>query len=198
LKLRRKWHLRHNFFPTSVPSKKILHWAKVCCSGHAVAQTCRHTTNEAFQSVKGLCNINMILNLECCKCARMRFNCANGLVALRSFLTGNTASSLQGFCAREKCKRSFQGSASWAFAAGHFKYKNYCRAFCTSFTFVHVCTLNVTLLHTMLRIVPANVFDKNLWKKPKCEVFSAWAKTVPSDDSTTSVYGWKSRWKWRT
>jgi len=31
------------------------------------------TTNEALQAVKGLCSIYTILNLECSKCARMRF-----------------------------------------------------------------------------------------------------------------------------
>ena len=40
----------------SVPSKKILHWAKVYFSEHAIAQPLRHTTTEAFQAVKGLCD----------------------------------------------------------------------------------------------------------------------------------------------
>jgi len=55
----------------SVPSKKILHWANVCFSAHAVAQPCRrHTNSEVFQ---GLCHTYTILNLECYKYARMRF-----------------------------------------------------------------------------------------------------------------------------
>jgi len=43
-----------------------------------------HTTSEAFQVAKALCDIYTIFNLECCKCARMRFHCDNGLVVLRS------------------------------------------------------------------------------------------------------------------
>jgi len=53
---------------------------------------CRHKTSEAFQVTKGQCLIYTILNLECCKCARMRFHfvkvwrwCAVG------HLTGNIA-----------------------------------------------------------------------------------------------------------
>jgi len=34
---------------------------------HAIVQPCRPTTNKDFQAVKGLCDIYMILNLECCK-----------------------------------------------------------------------------------------------------------------------------------
>ena len=37
---------------------------------------CKHTISEGLQ---GLRYIYMILNLECCECARMRFYCANGL-----------------------------------------------------------------------------------------------------------------------
>jgi len=39
-------------------------------------------TGEVFQAAKGLCDIFPILNLECCKCARMIFHCANGQVVL--------------------------------------------------------------------------------------------------------------------
>ena len=68
---------------TSVPSKKILHWANVCFIAHAIVQPCRHTNSETFQALLRLCGIYMILNLECCcKCARMRFHCANCLAAL--------------------------------------------------------------------------------------------------------------------
>jgi len=42
--------------PESVPSNKILHWANVCFSAHAIAQICEHTTSDAFREVKGLCN----------------------------------------------------------------------------------------------------------------------------------------------
>jgi len=42
----------------SVPSKKILHWANVSSSGHAIAQPCRrHTNSEAFQALQELCNV---------------------------------------------------------------------------------------------------------------------------------------------
>ena len=37
----------------SVPSKKILHYANVSFSAHAIAQPCRHTTRGAFQALKG-------------------------------------------------------------------------------------------------------------------------------------------------
>ena len=37
---------------------------------------CKHTISEGLQ---GLRYIYMILNLECCECARMGFYCANGL-----------------------------------------------------------------------------------------------------------------------
>ena len=41
---------------------------------------------EVFQAAKGLCDIFPILNLECCKCARMRFHCrwSGGTVHLRT------------------------------------------------------------------------------------------------------------------
>jgi len=51
-------------------------------SAHAIAQPRKHTTSEAFQALKGLCDIYTILNLEYCKCAKMTFHCANGLVVL--------------------------------------------------------------------------------------------------------------------
>jgi len=68
---------------TNASSKKILHCANVCFSAHANAQPCGHTTREAFQALKGLCDIYTIVNLQCRKCARTIFHCANGLVALR-------------------------------------------------------------------------------------------------------------------
>ena len=53
-----------------------------------------HTNVEVFQVLQGLCKIFTILNLECCKCARMRFHCRNGLAVLRicvvAHLRGNT------------------------------------------------------------------------------------------------------------
>jgi len=66
----------------SVPSKKISHRVNVCCSAHTTAKPCRHTSIDAFQALTGLCDMYMILNLECCKCAGMRFLCANSLVVL--------------------------------------------------------------------------------------------------------------------
>ena len=64
----------------NVPTKKISHWANICCSARAIAQPCRHTNSEAFQVLQGLCNIFTIWNLECCKCAKMRFHCAKSLM----------------------------------------------------------------------------------------------------------------------
>jgi len=53
------------------------------------------TNSEAFQVLIGLCTIYTILNLECFKCAAMRFHCTNGLDVLRicavAYLRGNTA-----------------------------------------------------------------------------------------------------------
>jgi len=40
----------------------------------------RHTNSKAFQTLQELCDNIHYLNLECCKCARMRFYCTNGLV----------------------------------------------------------------------------------------------------------------------
>ena len=34
---------------SSVPCKKILHWANVCFSAHAISQLCRHATGETFR-----------------------------------------------------------------------------------------------------------------------------------------------------
>jgi len=61
---------------------KILRWANsLFLSERAIAQLCRHTaTSEGFQAFKRLCGIYTILNLECWKCARMKYHCANGLV----------------------------------------------------------------------------------------------------------------------
>jgi len=50
-------------FTGSVPYKKILHCTNISFSGHAMAQTRRHTTSKAFKRLKGY--------LECCKCARL-------------------------------------------------------------------------------------------------------------------------------
>jgi len=43
----------------------------------------RNNVDTQVKLSKGLSDIYTILNLECCKCAWMRFHCANGLVALR-------------------------------------------------------------------------------------------------------------------
>jgi len=50
------------FVIVSVPSKKILHWANVCSSAHAIAQPCRHINNQALQE---LCGLYTTLNLDC-------------------------------------------------------------------------------------------------------------------------------------
>jgi len=44
-----------NSIVTSIPSKKILHWANVFVEheAHAIAQPCRHTNSEAFPALKG-------------------------------------------------------------------------------------------------------------------------------------------------
>jgi len=69
--------------------RKCLFWV------HAIAQPCAHATGEALQALKVLCDIDTIWDLECCKCARMRFHCANGLMLLRNctvaHLSGNNA-----------------------------------------------------------------------------------------------------------
>jgi len=41
---------------------KNVYWANVCFREHAFAQPCRHTTSEAFQVVKRLCDMYAILN----------------------------------------------------------------------------------------------------------------------------------------
>jgi len=49
-----------NHFMTSVPSKKILHWANLCFvahEAHASTQPCRHRNSEVFPTLKGLCDI---------------------------------------------------------------------------------------------------------------------------------------------
>jgi len=68
---------------SSAPSKELLHWAGFCSSEHAIAQPCRITTSYAFQAVEALCRICRMVHLEFCKCARLRFHCANGLAVLR-------------------------------------------------------------------------------------------------------------------
>jgi len=70
-------------FVISVPSNEISLWANTCFGAHAIAPPCRNTNNEAFQVVKGLCDIYTLLNLECYKCAIIRFHWANDLVVLR-------------------------------------------------------------------------------------------------------------------
>jgi len=57
----------------------LLHWTSVCFSDHAIAQQCRRTTSKVFPAVKGPGDIYTTLNLGWCKCARVRFHCANGL-----------------------------------------------------------------------------------------------------------------------
>ena len=47
---------------SSVPSKKNLHRANVAFSAHAIAQSCTHATNGAFQAVKELREKYKILN----------------------------------------------------------------------------------------------------------------------------------------
>jgi len=103
------WHRRHNFYwkgwilvlsvlkgsRAVFPLRKSSHWANVCFSAHAIAQPCTHTKSEALRALQRLCLIYAILNLECCKCARMRLHCANVvLVLLRvcavALLRGNT------------------------------------------------------------------------------------------------------------
>ena len=46
---------------SSVPSKEILYWANFCFSAHAIVQPCRHTTIEALQALKWLCDRYTIL-----------------------------------------------------------------------------------------------------------------------------------------
>ena len=94
------------FFLTS---KKILPWANVCFRAHAIAQPCRHTTSKAFQAVKRLCDIYTILNLKYCKCAWMRFHCANALVVLCSW--AQKMKSWQ--CFQPCCLRSKGAIISW-------------------------------------------------------------------------------------
>ena len=57
---------------TSVPCKKIVLRANVCFRAHPIAQPPERTTSEAFQALQWPCDIHTILNLESCKCARMR------------------------------------------------------------------------------------------------------------------------------
>jgi len=63
--------------------KKILHQT-ILFSAHQIAQPWRYTVSEAFQAVKAVCDIYTVLNLECYKRARIRFQCANCLVILRT------------------------------------------------------------------------------------------------------------------
>jgi len=70
----------------SVPSKKfyteqMFILVRMQMRNHA---DYRRTTSEAFQAVKSLYDIYTILNVGCCNCARMRFHCANDLLALRT------------------------------------------------------------------------------------------------------------------
>jgi len=60
--------------PSSLFSKKILHWANVCFSAHAIAQSYIHTISEPFQAARGLCDIYAIIDLECYKRARIRIS----------------------------------------------------------------------------------------------------------------------------
>ena len=94
-----QWLTHNKNVAASVPSKKTSsYWTNVCFSEHAVAQPCRHTTNEAFQAIKALCDVYTIFNLECCKCATMRFHYANDLVVLPFVhLRGNNGCSINQF-----------------------------------------------------------------------------------------------------
>ena len=56
-----------NCISNTVTSKKNLHWANVCFSAHALAQS-------------QLSSVQYVNNLKCCKCAGMVFHCASSLV----------------------------------------------------------------------------------------------------------------------
>jgi len=72
---------------SSVPSKEILHCANVCFiayEAHATAQPCRHTTSEAFPTLKGLCDVC----IYCIKFSMLEVH--ENEMALRKF-SGGTA-----------------------------------------------------------------------------------------------------------
>jgi len=64
-------------FACSVPSKKTLHSTNISFSAHAIAQPCRHTSSKAFRASKGLFGMLQVRK-------NVRFQCAAGLVSLRS------------------------------------------------------------------------------------------------------------------
>jgi len=68
----------------SVPSKRILHWANVFqCACNCATDV---QPMKCFKLWKGYAIYKRLLNSECCKCARMKFHCANGLLlVLRTF-----------------------------------------------------------------------------------------------------------------
>ena len=87
---------------------------------HAIAPPCRHTISEALQ---GLCNRNAILNLECCKCARMRFDaqmvwwcCAvahiDGNTGRVFTVSGKTMEKICWFSSLERSGKIFFGSVA--------------------------------------------------------------------------------------
>ena len=69
---------------SSVRCKKVLQWANICFSAHAISQTI--WTHNRWNVSTGLCDLYTISNLECCKCARVWFHCVNALAVLRSAL----------------------------------------------------------------------------------------------------------------
>ena len=80
----------------------------------------RHTKSEAFQALKGLCDIciHTVLNLECCKCARMGFNRANCLVVLRNCAIAHL---------RGNAEYTKSGSAKQPYNENHGQWKRYKR-----------------------------------------------------------------------
>jgi len=63
----------------SVPFKEILRRTIVRFNAHVDAQSVKHC-----KGYKGLYDVYTMLHSECCKCARIKFHYANGLVALRT------------------------------------------------------------------------------------------------------------------
>jgi len=81
---RSKKHARPGLFGVSVCSTKISHWANVCLNQHAIAQTMQAHNHCSVSSDKRdkLYTYDMKFGMLR-KRARMRFHCANALVALR-------------------------------------------------------------------------------------------------------------------
>jgi len=67
---------------TVFPLRKFhTEYFNLCFSEKTISQPCRYAISNAFQAVKGY----TMYDMECCKCARMRFDCASGLVVMRSW-----------------------------------------------------------------------------------------------------------------